>query len=210
MDQAIPMNKTFFGTATTGKLGMWLFIIMDGLTFGAIIIGGLGFRISAASWPVAGSILDVQLTAFNTFLLICSSFTMVMALNSIVKDDQKGLVKYLALTIAGGVIFLGIQAWEYSHFIIGSEHLGKQLAAAGFFGSQFLPTTSIYSSVFYVTTMFHGLHVLSGVIYLSVILSMALKQKFTSSNYDRLEIAGLFWHFIDLVWILVFTIIYLI
>ncbi len=210
MDQAIPMNKTFFGNATTGKLGMWLFIVMDGLTFGTIIIGGLGLRISAASWPVAGSILNVPLTAFNTFLLICSSFTMVMALNSIVKDDQKGLIKYLAFTIAGGVIFLGIQAWEYSHFIMGGEHLGNLLAAAGLPGSQFLPTTGIYGSVFYATTMFHGLHVLSGVIYLSVILSMALKQKFTSNNYDRLEIAGLFWHFIDLVWILVFTVIYLI
>ncbi|MBT3216491.1 MAG: heme-copper oxidase subunit III [Candidatus Marinimicrobia bacterium] len=210
MDQAIPMNKSFFGKATTGKLGMWLFIVMDGLTFGAIIIGGLGLRISTETWPIAGSVLNVPLTAFNTFLLICSSFTMVMALNSILKDDQNGLIKYLAFTIAGGVMFLGIQVWEYSHFIMGGEHLGNLLAAVGIPGDQFLPTTGIYGSVFYVTTMFHGLHVLSGVIYLSVILSMALKQKFSADNYDRVEIAGLFWHFIDLVWILVFTIIYLI
>ena len=210
MDQAITMNKTSFGTATTGKLGMWLFIVMDGLTFGAILIGGLGLRIGAESWPAAGSILNVPLTAFNTFLLICSSFTMVMALNSIVRGDQKGLVKYLILTIAGGVLFLCVQVWEYSHFIIGSEHLESILKGAGFTGSQFLLTTGIYGSTFYATTMFHGLHVLSGVIYLSIILSMAFKEKFGPDNYDRVEIAGLFWHFIDLVWILVFTVIYLI
>jgi|TARA_B100001105_G_C22385662_1_gene441816 heme/copper-type cytochrome/quinol oxidase subunit 3 len=208
MDQTVPMNKSF-GTATTGKLGMWLFIVMDGLTFGVILIGGLGLRYSAASWPAAGTILNVPLTAFNTFLLICSSFTMVMALNSVVHANQKGLVKYLAFTITGGLIFLCIQAWEYTHFFIGNEHLGNMLAETGLSGNQFLPTTGIYGAVFYTTTMFHGLHVLSGVIYLSVILSMALKQKFASDNYDRLEIAGLFWHFIDLVWILVFTLIYL-
>ncbi len=183
-----------FGKATTGKLGMWLFIIIDGLSFAGLLIAGVALRASYSSWPVAGEILDIPLTAFNTFLLICTSFTMVMALNAIQRGNQAGLKKYLGLTMAGGIIFLGIQVWEYYHFI-----------AEGF-----VISTSIYSAVFYVTTCFHGLHVLTGVIYIACILRLANLGVFSADNWDRIEILGLFWHFVDLVWILVFTIIYLI
>jgi heme/copper-type cytochrome/quinol oxidase subunit 3 len=190
---AIPVNDPF-GNATTGKLGMWLFIIVDGLSFAGLLIAGAALRASSKNWPVAGEILNIPLTAFNTFLLICTSFTMVMALNSIQKGDQSGLKKFLGLTMAGGVVFLGIQVWEYYHFIEGG----------------FLISTSIYSSMFYVTTGFHGFHVLSGVIYIGIVLWLANQGMFSENNWDRVEILGLFWHFVDLVWILVFTIIYLI
>jgi heme/copper-type cytochrome/quinol oxidase subunit 3 len=85
------------------------------------------------------------------------------------------------------------------------------LAKAGFLGeSSFLWSTGVYGATFYATTLFHGLHVFSGVIYLSIILYQTNRGVYSSKNYDRIEIAGLFWHFIDLVWILVFTIVYLI
>ena len=192
--QAIPVNDPF-GQATTGKLGMWLFIIVDGLSFTGLLIAGIALRAASPEiWPVAGDVLDIPLTAFNTFLLICTSFTMVMALNCVQKGDQTGLKKFLGLTMAGGVVFLGIQVYEYSHFIM----------------VDFLPSTSIYAAVFYVTTCFHGLHVLSGVIYIACILRMAGLNAYSADNWDHVEILGLFWHFVDLVWILVFTIIYLI
>ncbi len=192
--QAIPVNDPF-GQATTGKLGMWLFIIVDGLSFTGLLIAGIALRAASPEiWPVAGDLLNIPLTAFNTFLLICTSFTMVMALNCIQKGDQAGLKKFLGLTMAGGVVFLGIQVYEYSHFIM----------------VDFLPSTSIYAAVFYVTTCFHGLHVLSGVIYIACILRMAGLNAYSADNWDHVEILGLFWHFVDLVWILVFTVIYLI
>ena len=192
--QAIPVNDPF-GQATTGKLGMWLFIIVDGLSFTGLLIAGIALRAASPEiWPVAGELLNIPLTAFNTFLLICTSFTMVMALNCVQKGDQTGLKKFLGLTMAGGVVFLGIQVYEYSHFIM----------------VDFLPSTSIYAAVFYVTTCFHGLHVLSGVIYIGCILRMAGLNAYSANNWDHVEILGLFWHFVDLVWILVFTIIYLI
>ena len=151
--QALAVSDPF-GKATTGKLGMWLFIIIDGLSFAGLLIGGAALRSGGADWPQAGEILNIPLTAFNTFLLICTSFTMVMALNSIQKGDQAGLKKFLTLTMAGGLVFLGIQVWEYVHFITDG----------------FIPSTSIYAAVFYVTTGFHGLHVTSGVIYIACIL----------------------------------------
>ncbi len=192
--QAIPVNDPF-GQATTGKLGMWLFIIVDGLSFTGLLIAGIALRAASPEiWPVAGELLNIPLTAFNTFLLICTSFTMVMALNCIQKGDQTGLKKFLGLTMAGGVVFLGIQVYEYSHFIM----------------VDFLPSTSIYAAIFYVTTCFHGLHVLSGVIYIACILRMAGLNAYSADNWDHVEILGLFWHFVDLVWILVFTVIYLI
>tara|TARA_B100000315_G_scaffold142358_1_gene131404 strand:+ start:1259 stop:1852 length:594 start_codon:yes stop_codon:yes gene_type:complete len=189
----LPINDPF-GKATTGKLGMWLFIIIDGLSFAGLLIAGAALRASSTNWPAAGEVLNIPLTAFNTFLLICTSFTMVMALNAIQKGDQAGLKKFLRLTMTGGIVFLGIQVLEYYHFI----------------NDGFVISTSIYSAVFYVTTCFHGLHVLSGVIYIACILRLANLGVFSANNWDRIEILGLFWHFVDLIWILVFTIIYLI
>jgi cytochrome c oxidase subunit 3 len=209
------MNQTLtikdpFGTATTGKLGMWLFLIMDALTFATILLGGIYLRLRTDLWPDAGIVLNIPLTSLNTFLLIMSSFTMVMAMNAIKHNNQKGLKTFLFLTIMGGVTFLGIQVYEYSHFIMGSPEMGAALTSVGLSGNSFLWTTGAYGSAFYATTAFHGLHVLSGVIYLTVILVKANNGAFSSSNFDHVEIAGLFWHFVDLVWILVFTIIYLI
>lgn len=209
------MNHTLtvkdpFGTASTGKLGMWLFLAMDALTFAAILLGGIYFRLRTDLWAEAGTVLDIPLTSFNTFLLIMSSFTMVMALNAVKQNDIKGLKTFLSLTILGGITFLAIQVYEYSHFIMGSPELGDALVAVGLTGDSFLWTSGTYGASFYTTTSFHGLHVLSGVIYLSVILYQSNKGVYSADNYDRVEIAGLFWHFVDLVWILVFTIIYLI
>lgn len=210
MQSSDVVSKDEFSPASTGKIAMWLFLVIDGLSFATILVGAMYLRVNGSPWPQPGQILNVPLTTFNTFVLIISSFTMIMALDAIQKDDRAKSIKFIILTILAGLIFLGIQAYEYTHFILGSEHLKEALASAGINSSKFWPSTSVFASCFYGATGFHGLHVLSGVIFLLYILIRTIKGQFSAKNYDRVEIATIFWHFVDLMWILVFTFVYLI
>jgi heme/copper-type cytochrome/quinol oxidase subunit 3 len=142
---------------------------------------------------VPSTVLGVPFTAFMTFLLISSSVTMVKALEAIKRGDRAGLRKFLALTILGGACFLGMQAREWTHLI---EHV-MTLTSKGLFGA-----------TFFVLTGFHGCHVFSGVVYLSCVL--ANSGAYTKDDHNAVEIVGLYWHFVDLVWILIFTFVYLI
>jgi len=176
-----------------GKLGMWLFLAGDAMSFGGLIAAYAALRFGDPNWPIPSTILGVPFTAVMTFLLICSSVTMVKALESIKHGDHAGLRKFLGLTIIGGLCFLGMQAREYSHLI---EHV-MTLTNKGLFGS-----------TFFVLTGFHGCHVFSGVVYLTCILLSS--GKYTKDNHNSVEIVGLYWHFVDLVWILIFTFVYLV
>jgi cytochrome c oxidase subunit 3 len=176
-----------------GKLGMWIFLAGDAMSFGGLICGYAALRMGNPDWPVPSSILGVPFTAVMTFLLISSSVTMVKSLEAIKRGDSAGLRRFLGLTVLGGVCFLGMQAREWTHLI--TE--GMTLTSKGLFGS-----------TFFVLTGFHGCHVFSGVVYLSVILANA--GKYTKDNHNAVEIVGLYWHFVDLVWILIFTFVYLI
>jgi len=138
--------------------------------------------------------LNIPLTALNTFILICSSVTMVLALSAIERGDQGKLKFFLFCTIVIGACFLGIQVFEYNKLI----HEG------------FVPSKNIFASCFYVMTGCHGAHVTGGVVYLIGILIAALGGNFTRRNHSAVELAGLYWHFVDLVWILLFTVVYLI
>ena len=182
-----------------GKLGMWMFLIGDAMSFGSLIAGYGALRFGSAEWPVPSSVLGVPLTAFMTFLLICSSVTMVKGLSAIRHGDAKGMRNFLLLTILGGVTFLGLQAYEWTHLI----HGGLTFASNPY-GSHLFGTT------FFAITGFHGAHVTGGVIYLSIIVINGLRGKYSAENYNGVEIVGLYWHFVDLVWILVFTFVYLI
>ena len=177
------------------KVGMWLFLVSDALTFGALLCAYGAVRIGSADWPVPSHVLDVPLTAFNTFVLVCSSLTMVKGLSAIRHGDLKGLQKYLLLTALGGILFLSIQAYEYHHLLF-VENLRLK--------------NSLFCATFFSLTSFHGAHVLAGVIYLLVIRWRSTKGDFSAENYHRVEVAGLYWHFVDLVWILVFTFVYLV
>lgn len=192
-----------------GKLGMWLFLLMDGLSFATILIGTAYLRTNGAPWPQAGAVLNVPLTAINTIILMFSSLTMMLALQAVRADDQKALKRNLWLTLILGATFLGIQAYEYFHFIVGSEHLKQVLAAAGLGGDFFRPGTSIYAGCFYGATGYHGLHVLSGLIFMIYVLAGAHKGRWSSDNNVRVETLTLYWHFVDLMWMLVFTVVYL-
>src|SRR6185503_3955877 len=107
-----------------GKLGMWIFLAGDAMSFGALLAGYGALRYSSVDWPVPANVLGIQLTAFMTFLLICSSVTMVKGLAAIQHGDRAGLRRFLLLTILGGVAFLGMQAYEWTHLI----HRGMGLA----------------------------------------------------------------------------------
>jgi cytochrome c oxidase subunit III len=178
-----------------GKLGMWLFLSADAMTFGAAIAAYLALRIGNINWPVPSTILGIPSTAVMTFILICSSLTMVEALSAIRRDDQAKYRKFMALTVLGGIAFLGLQAREWTHLIAG-EGLSIK--------------TSLFSATFFILTGFHGCHVFGGVVYLSVLLFRGLAGKITAAKYGLVEVAGLYWHFVDLVWILIFTFVYLI
>lgn len=181
-----------------GKLGMWVFLAADGMSFGGLLAGYGALRYGSADWPVPAGVLGIGLTAFMTFLLICSSVTMVLALAAIQRGDLRGLRTFLLLTILSGLMFLGMQAYEWSHLI----HRGLTLTSNPF-GARLFGTT------FFIITGFHGAHVTGGVIYLSCYLVRALLGRMSQANANAIEIAALYWHFVDLVWILVFTFVYL-
>ncbi len=181
-----------------GKLGMWIFLCGDAMTFGTLIVTFGIMRIAAADWPVPSEVLGVNLTAFMTFLLICSSVTMVLALSGIKRGNMQEFRKFMLLTILGGTAFLACQAYEWTHLI----HEGVTITANKY-GSP------VFGDTFYIMTGFHGMHVFGGVVYLIVMFVGGVTGRITQANASVVEIAGLYWHFVDLVWILIFTFVYL-
>jgi cytochrome c oxidase subunit 3 len=192
-------NDAQFGKATPGKIGMWIFLGTDGMSFSGFLIA-YGILRATSEWPDPVKALGgVGLSGFMTFILICSSVSMVFAIDACKRKDRNGMLNWLLATIIGGAIFLGIQVYEYQHLM---HDMGMTF-------SNYTKGNNLFSSTFFAITGFHGLHVLTGVIYLICMYVKALKGDFDNGDINMLEIAGLFWHFVDLVWILVFTFIYL-
>ena len=202
MSEAVAMQNESYETPLTpeswGKLGMWIFLVGDAMSFGTLLAAYGAMRYSSGDWPIPADVLGVTLSSFMTFLLICSSVTMVKGLEAAQKNDLDGFLRFIGLTVFGGVIFLALQAYEWMHFIQGG--LGF---AANPWGSP------LFSTTFYVITGFHGMHVTGGVIYLLCIWYKGRNGAYCGENASHVEIAGLYWHFVDLVWIMVFTFIYL-
>ena len=186
-----------YGTATAGKIGMWIFLISDALSFAGLLIAYGILRGGAEVWRHPGEPhLGVNFTAGLTFLLICSSVTMVMAYAAATEGRRRQAAIWLALTAFGGILFLAGQYHEY--FGIWSPGLSREGLVFG---------QSAYASTFYVVTSFHGAHVFTGVVYILTMLGLWLRGR---TDAAHIELLGLFWHFVDLVWILVFTFIYLV
>jgi heme/copper-type cytochrome/quinol oxidase subunit 3 len=203
VSEAVATHAEAYETPLTpeswGKLGMWVFLVGDAMSFGTLLAGYGAVRFGSADWPKPSDVLGINLTAFMTFLLICSSVTMVKGLSAAQHDDQAGFRKFIGLTILGGLIFLGLQAYEWTKLIT-HEGLGFTSNPYG---------ASLFGTTFFIITGFHGMHVTGGVVYLLCILIRGWGGIYSAHNYSPVEILGLYWHFVDLVWIMVFTFVYL-
>jgi cytochrome c oxidase subunit 3 len=187
-------GKSPFGTSW-GKFMMWIFIISDALTFLAFLMAYGFMRNISPQWPKQTEVFSMVLITFMTFMLISSSAVMAMAVGAARAAKPKLAVIFLVLTIVGGAIFLGCQAYEWTHFI----EEGATLTQNPWGVPQF-------AASFFVITGFHGFHVLSGVTILAIVAIRAAMGKYSS---EGIENAGLYWHFVDVVWVFVFAFFYL-
>jgi heme/copper-type cytochrome/quinol oxidase subunit 3 len=184
------------------KVAMWVFLASDCMFFGALIATYLIYRgrseelylAGQGSGPLPGEILDIPYTSVSAFVLLMSSLTMVLALAAVQKGNARGTRVWLAATALLGSIFVGGQFFEFTEFY----HEGLGL------------TTNMFGSTFYTLTGFHGLHVTVGIIMLLSLLVVSLRGGVTQRDALNVEVIGLYWHFVDIVWIIIFTVVYLI
>ncbi|NGZ86107.1 heme-copper oxidase subunit III family protein [Duganella aceris] len=192
-----------------GKAMMWIFLLSDTFIFGSFLTGYMSVRIAAtAGWPnpsevfaltIGGAKLPLILIAIMTFILITSSGTMAMAVNYAYRRERAVCARLMLATAALGATFVCMQAFEWSKLIAeGVRPWGNPEGAAQF------------GACFFMITGFHGLHVTAGVIYLSIVAARVRRGYYEQDgNYDIVEIAGLYWHFVDLVWVFIFALFYL-
>jgi heme/copper-type cytochrome/quinol oxidase subunit 3 len=179
---------------STFKLGFWVFLGSECLFFGSLIATYMTYKGESIVGPYPHDVLDIPLTSISTFVLLMSSLAMVLALDGVQRSNRKLAIGGLLGVILLGATFLGFQAYEFTHFY----HAGLKLQ------------TNLFGSSFFVLTGFHGAHVTIGVIWLMVLLVDTLRGRMPAARSETVEIAGLYWHFVDIVWIVIFTLIYLI
>ncbi|MBI3088565.1 MAG: heme-copper oxidase subunit III [Candidatus Omnitrophica bacterium] len=177
----------------SGKLGMWVFLASEVMFFTGLVAAYIVLRLGHPAWPGPEGHLSVPLGTLNTFILICSSATIVMALAASQEGKLSGTRGWLLATILLGASFLGIKAVEYSAKF--SHHI--------------LPSTNVFWSCYYTMTALHALHVLGGIIFNVVVLGMTGNAQAWLRRGHLLELAGLYWHFVDIVWIFLFPLLYL-
>lgn len=176
------------------KLGFWIFLGSETLFFGSFISTYMVYKNESVVGPFTREILDIPLTSVSTFVLLMSSLAMVLGLAAVQQANRKGALLWLGATILLGTTFLGFQAFEFTEFY----HHGLTLQ------------TNLFGSTFFILTGFHGAHVTIGVIWLMILWLQALQGRLGPEKALNVEIAGLYWHFVDIVWIALFTLIYLI
>lgn len=172
-----------------GKFGMWVFLASEIMFFTSLIGGYLVLRLGSSSWPEPWKILNIYLLAINTTVLLTSSFTMVLAVDAIQRDEVQRAAKLLLVTALLGLSFLVIKIFDYIHMI----------------KEGFTISSSLFGSCYYLLTGFHGLHVLSGIILMVYLYFKTKGGAYSAQNHVRIESAGLYWHFIDAVWVVLFS-----
>ena len=176
------------------KLGMWAFLASECLFFGALISTYLLYRTKGPEGQRPHDLYDIPYTSVSSFVLLMSSLTMVLALSAIKRQDHYRLRVWLLATALLGTVFVGGQVYEFTVF----NHEGMHL------------TTAPASSSFFVLTGFHGMHVTVGIFWLLSLFGLSLRGQVPSERHLDVEMAGLYWHFVDVVWIVIFTIVYLV
>nr|PZN72035.1 MAG: cytochrome oxidase subunit III [Bacillota bacterium] len=175
------------------KLGIWLFIASESIFFAGLLVGYLVLR--GGHQPGVGprDLFNIELTTVSTFVLLMSSLAMVLAVNAAQRNAGRLARRWVLVTALMGLTFLGFQAYEFTHFY----HAGLSLSS------------SVFGTAFYTLTGFHGAHVAVGVIWLLTLLYHGRGPGLTADKADDVEVAGLYWHFVDIVWIVLFTVVYL-
>ena len=176
------------------KLGMWMFLGSECLLFGGLISTYLLYRGRVSEGPTPSQIFDIPFTSVSSFVLLMSSLTMVFAVSAAAKKDDRGTNLWLVVTAMLGATFVGGQVYEFTAFY--NEGLGF--------------STSLFGSSFYTLTGFHGVHVTVGIIMLLALVAINKRGKVPGSKSETVEMLGLYWHFVDVVWIIIFTLVYLI
>lgn len=176
------------------KLAFWTFIASECMFFGSLIATYLYYEGKSLVGPYPHEMLDIPLTTISTFVLLMSSLAMVLAVSASQRKDRAQTRLWLLITAAMGMVFLGFQVYEFTHFY----HEGMTLSA------------NLFGSTFFVLTGFHGAHVTVGVIWLLSLFFHTFRPVDEERRAVDIEVAGLYWHFVDVVWIVIFTVIYLI
>ncbi len=176
------------------KLLMWAFLASDCMFFGTLIATYLVYKNRSLDGPLPREVFDIPYTSVSTFVLLLSSLMMVLALNALQRGDERRMRIFLTSTALLGMVFLGGQFYEFTAFYRDGLTLSRNL----------------FGSTFFVLTGFHGTHVFIGVFWLLSLVVHSLRGKLHQDQSLTVEIAGLYWHFVDIVWILIFTLVYLI
>ena len=190
-----------------GTLGMWAFLVTEVMFFGGLFLAYILYRARfASSFEAASAHLNWKLGAANTVVLIGSSLTMALAVRSAQTGKQKALIGFLVATMALGLVFLVVKGFEYHdkwvlHHVPG---LNFQLEEGQ------VPQIAIFLSLYFALTGLHALHMVIGFVLMTVILWMAWRKRFSPEWYTPVEMAGLYWHFVDIVWIFLFPLLYLV
>ena len=188
-------------------LGMWLFLVTEVMFFGGLVLAYTLYRIwYPTAWALGSEELNIYLGGFNTVVLIASSLTMAMAVRSAQTGTQRATVGWLLLTMSLGLTFLVVKFFEYKEKFELNHVPGPNFR---FEGAE-SPHVQIFFSLYFALTGVHALHMVIGFVLLSVIATMAYRKKFSPEWYTPVELAGLYWHFVDIVWIFLFPLLYLV
>ena len=179
---------------SNNKLGMWMFLGSECLLFGGLISTYMLYRGRHTAQLGPDQIYDIPFTSVSSFVLLMSSLTMVLAVNAANRRDDRNTNLWLTITALLGATFVGGQVYEFTSFY--HEGLGY--------------TSSLFGSSFYTLTGFHGVHVAVGVVMLMALVGINARSKIPGDKREVVELIGLYWHFVDIVWIVIFTLVYLI
>jgi cytochrome c oxidase subunit III len=187
-------------------LGMWVFLVTEIMFFGGMFMAYIVYRVLyPEAWVLGSHHLNVTLGALNTSVLICSSLTMALAVRSAQVSSRKGQIVSLILTILLGSTFLVVKYFEYKekfeHHLVPGPHFDMTLPEAGH--------QQLFFSLYFMMTGIHAAHMIVGIVLMFVILAMAIRGKFSAEYYTPVEVSGLYWHFVDIVWIFLFPLLYL-
>ena len=175
------------------KLGMWLLIASECLLFGTLIITYMIYRNQSVAGPDPVDMFNIGVTTASTFVLLMSSLSIVLALYAIEQGNHRLFRRWILATATGGLIFLGFQAYEFTEFV----HNGLSLS------------TNVFGSSFFMLTGTHGTHVAVGVIWLLALYFSSLRGRLVEDGPLKVDTMALYWHFVDVIWIVIFTVVYL-